>query len=205
MTMKDRSRRRAMTEEERALWEAFTQRLKPLRGKTRKPMPPRVEAAEPQSPSERRPAQEKRGASPSKPPLTPPPPQAPASKQPPLAAFEPRKARKLASGRIDIEARIDLHGMRQHEAHAELRRFILSCQAKGLRFVKVITGKGRETDGEERPFDLFDDRRRGVLKRLVPLWLAEPELRAIVVSFTEAGRGHGGEGALYVQLRRKGR
>ncbi|MEZ5773449.1 MAG: Smr/MutS family protein [Hyphomicrobiaceae bacterium] len=126
--------------------------------------------------------------------------------QPPLAVFESRKARRLKAGRLEIEARIDLHGLRQAEAHGALIRFLRGAQARGLRHVKVITGKGgRRGEPDERP--IHESEERGVLRRAVPIWLAEPELRSVVVSYTEAGRGHGGEGALYVQLRRleKGR
>jgi DNA-nicking Smr family endonuclease len=118
---------------------------------------------------------------------------------PDLAAFDRKAARRLRQGQIEIEARIDLHGLRQHEAHGALRRFLLSCFARGFRWVLVITGKG----GPQRPRD--DDGwsapERGVLRKSVPQWLAEPELRSVVVSFTPAAIPHGGEGALYVQLR----
>ena len=121
----------------------------------------------------------------------------------PLADFERRKARQIASGKIEVDARIDLHGLRQRDAHTQLRSFLVEAHARGLKTVLVITGKG----GDE-PADRFDDlageRQRGVLRRNVPHWLEEPELRAIVLSFTQAGARHGGAGALYVQLR-KGR
>ena len=135
--------------------------------------------------------------------------QAPASKatarpSPPIADFDRKKARKIRSGQVDIEARIDLHGMRQDEAHAALVAFLRRCHGKGQRWVLVITGKGKASDDDrDAPFDMTRDRGRGVLKRNVPRWLEEPDLRAIVVSFTVAGIGHGGEGALYVHLRTK--
>jgi DNA-nicking Smr family endonuclease len=111
----------------------------------------------------------------------------------------------LGSGRIAIEARIDLHGMRQSEAHRALNRFLAKAHADGRRWVLVITGKG----GPQRALSSDDlgygGEERGVLRRNVPRWLAEPELRAIVVGFTEAAIRHGGAGALYVQLRRRER
>lgn len=135
---------------------------------------------------------------------------------PPIADFDRKAARRIRSGRTDIEARIDLHGMRQDEAHMTLRGFLNGCHARGLRWVLVITGKGRSLrlDGGEadsgparrrgadrRDFPSWQEDERGVLKRVVPRWLAEPELRAIVVSYTTAAPNHGGEGALYIQLR----
>lgn len=131
---------------------------------------------------------------------------APARRQraPELAQFDRNSARKIRGGRLEIEARVDLHGMRQHEAHAALRRFLSSCQSRGLRYVLVITGKGKglssSVSGEKEA-----DRERGVLKRNVPRWLEEPDLRALVVSFTTAAIPHGGEGAIYVHLRAKNR
>jgi DNA-nicking Smr family endonuclease len=67
----------------------------------------------------------------------------------------------------------------------------------------VITGKGVPGDVRDQPFQLDGQRERGVLKRHVPLWLTEPEMRAVVVSFTTAHARHGGEGALYIQLRNR--
>jgi DNA-nicking Smr family endonuclease len=132
-------------------------------------------------------------------------PQTPAKSAPSLSQIDRRKTRKISSGQIEIDARIDLHGMRQSEAHAALRRFLRSAHAEGRRWVLVITGKGmalRSTLGV-RGYPGLRDEERGVLKRNVPGWLAEPELRAIVISFAPATARHGGEGALYVQLRRR--
>jgi DNA-nicking Smr family endonuclease len=124
------------------------------------------------------------------------------AKAPPLNDFDKRKARKLGAGQIAIDARIDLHGMRQSEAHIALRKFLFSAYSQGHRWVLVITGKGarqhRDRDDETWNFAPVEP---GVLKRNVPGWLGEPELRAIVVSFKTAAARHGGEGALYVHLR----
>jgi DNA-nicking Smr family endonuclease len=79
--------------------------------------------------------------------------------------------------------------MTQAQAHAALSRFLLAAQAGGARFVLVITGKG--------------DTGRGVLRRQVPLWLELPDFRDQVLGFEAANLGHGGEGALYVRIRRR--
>jgi DNA-nicking Smr family endonuclease len=73
-----------------------------------------------------------------------------------------------------------------------LSGFLRQSQTSGLSLVLVITGRGRE-----------GDETRGVLRRLVPLWLALPEMRGIVTGFQEAGTRQGGPGALYVRLRRR--
>jgi len=125
---------------------------------------------------------------------------------PPMAEFDRKKAKRLRSGRIEIEARIDLHGMRQHEAHDALRGFLHRSHHRGLRWVLVITGKGRfAKDADvDAPFEMGHSRDRGVLKRNVPHWLEEADLRTIIVSFTTAAASHGGEGALYIHLRKRG-
>jgi DNA-nicking Smr family endonuclease len=189
-----------MSAEDEALWRAVTETIKPLERRPppgRKPMPvapveqpisaapsPR---AKPETPAPRRPSTAI--------------PRAPKPSEPP--PFEVKRARRLRRGKLEIDARIDLHGMRQAEAHRALRSFLLSSHARGLRHVKVITGKGRSTDEGARPFDLHGADKPGVLKRLVPTWLTEADLAAVVVSFTGAGRQHGGDGALYVHLRRR--
>ena len=121
---------------------------------------------------------------------------APTAAARPVARPEPaplgRKAkRRLSRDSGAIQGRLDLHGMTQAQAHDALLGFLLRSQAKGAKIVLVITGKGVRGDGE-----------RGVLKRQVPMWLRLPEFRDLVVGFETAGIGHGGEGAMYVRLRR---
>ncbi|SOC37224.1 DNA-nicking Smr family endonuclease [Rhizobium subbaraonis] len=98
--------------------------------------------------------------------------------------------RKLAKGRLALEARIDLHGMIQSEAHGLLLSFMLQAHARGMRHVLVITGKGASIGSD------------GALKRAVPLWFSLPEFRPLISSYEPAARNHGGEGALYVRLAR---
>jgi DNA-nicking Smr family endonuclease len=94
---------------------------------------------------------------------------------------------------MEIDARLDLHGMTQIRAHRALFGFLQRAHHDGLAFVLVITGKGKMGAAESE---------RGVLRRQVPQWLALPEFRSLVVGFEEAHIGHGGEGALYVRVRR---
>ena len=126
---------------------------------------------------------------------------APAGREsPPLAPLGRRLKLRVARGRQPIDARIDLHGKTQKEAHAALLRFLQRAQAEGAKIVLVVTGKGTRVGigGREQP----GAAERGVLRRQVPLWLSLPEFRALVVGFEDAHVGHGGEGALYVRLRR---
>jgi DNA-nicking Smr family endonuclease len=188
------------------IWRHTAATIEPLkRGKSR--VHPRADAVKASALKTKLSAEPEKATTKSRsPPLHPeiPLPKALPAKAPELATFDRNSVRKIRGGRVDIEARVDLHGMRQDEAHAALRRFLLSCQSRGLRFVLVITGKGKTTGTPNTRFG-DNDRERGVLKRNVPRWLDEPDLRAIVVSFTTAAIQHGGEGAIYVHLRSKNR
>lgn len=113
---------------------------------------------------------------------------------PPLAPLERRLRQRLGRGSEAPDARIDLHGMTQERAHRALLNFLRGAQADGARVVLVITGKGAR--GGEAGSE------GGVLRRAVPQWLALPEFRPLVVGYDTAHIGHGGEGALYVRVRR---
>ena len=122
--------------------------------------------------------------------------QAPPQSHVPSAGLERTAKVGLRRGRLAIDARIDLHGMVQAEAHAALTGFLLRARAAGHAYVLVVTGKGGSRYGEA-----FAE--RGVLRRSVPHWLRGPDLHGIVLGFEEAARHHGGGGALYVRLRRR--
>jgi DNA-nicking Smr family endonuclease len=117
---------------------------------------------------------------------------------PRAAVLDRQTSRQLDKGRLEVEARLDLHGMRQRDAHAQLRRFLKTAQARGLKHVLVITGKGAEQGAKS----FYEEDERGVLRQAVPHWLSGPDFATLVVSFSEAPRRLGGEGALYVRVRR---
>ena len=193
-----------LSEEDQALWERTAQTLRPLQRRGSHLGP----AADARS-------EHRRAETPAQPATKvmrpragvsagPEPRPATKSSVPAPGGSDPKAVRRLKQGRIAIERRIDLHGMRQSEAHAALKRFLTGCHARGERWVLVITGKGAPSRGgwDDVAPDFLGADERGVLKRNVPRWLAEPELSAIVVGFAAAAAQHGGEGALYVQLRR---
>ena len=169
---------RVLSAEDHALWRSITRSLVPLKRKRAQPLNPHT------------PDKVRKTMRPARvvTPLAPPLPKAP----PPLMRIDRRMKQALARGRLEIDARLDLHGRTQSEAHAALLRFLRRAQRDGARTVLVITGKGGEAAGE-----------RGVLKRQVPLWLALPEFRTFVLGVEGAHIAHGGEGALYVRIRRK--
>lgn len=125
--------------------------------------------------------------------ILPPPTQAPSRRRAVVAApsdIEPNRKRRIERAREDIGARLDLHGLDQDRARAVLHAFVLRAHQDGLRAVLIITGKGTLGDG--------------VLRRRTPQWLAEGPVRAVVAGISEASRTHGGAGALYVALKRRG-
>jgi len=178
-------RKRDLSEEERELWESVARQAKPLR---KKPAAAKAPAASPdaENPAAAGPAASREPPSSAKIPRTPKP------VAPPLAPIGRRERSQLSRGRKEIEARLDLHGMTQARAHRALSSFLRRSHGDGLTFVLVITGKGKMGAESER----------GVLRRQVPQWLSLPEFRTLVVGFEEAHIGHGGEGAIYVRMRR---
>jgi DNA-nicking Smr family endonuclease len=125
--------------------------------------------------------------------------QAPApgnARRTPGQVIEPGMKRRLVRGRIGIDATLDLHGMRQEEARAALGRFVPARVARGDRTLLVITGKGLKKTDDLQILD------RGVLRAMLPVWLAEPALAPLVAGWDAAAQEHGGEGAFYVRLRR---
>jgi len=177
--------RRRLTDDEHRLWSGFTRSIVPL--KRRRPLP-------------RQPHHEKVRAHAERPsPAAHPRPESPPLRRPVLKAapslggLERRQKQRLARGTEPIDGRIDLHGRTQSEAHVALLGFLKRAQAEGARFILVITGKGAPgiVAGE-----------RGILKRQVPHWLRLPEFRHYVVAVEAAHPAHGGEGALYVRIRR---
>jgi DNA-nicking Smr family endonuclease len=178
-------RRRSLSEEERALWDSVAKQIKPLRKKPRaeKPQAVSADAEKPAAAKPAAPGRQLSSAKASRPPMP---------VAPPLAPLGRRERSQLSRGRKEIDARLDLHGMTQTRAHLALSNFLQRAHSDGLTFVLVITGKGK----------LGAESERGILRRQVPQWLSLPEFRTLVVGFEEAHIGHGGEGALYVRIRR---
>jgi DNA-nicking Smr family endonuclease len=174
-----RGKSRRLSEGERTLWREITRSIAPL-------WPASADEADAENNDAAPPAMT------AKPLTAKPPAKRPKIESPPaLAPLGRRAKQRVARGRDSIDGRLDLHGLTQAEAHGALLRFLYTAQTRGARLVMVITGKGRGGEG-------------GVLKRQVPLWLALPEFRALIVGFDEAHQRHGGDGALYLRLR-KGR
>jgi DNA-nicking Smr family endonuclease len=181
-------RHRGLTEDERRLWANVAKDVEPLRRGRRKARPSSEEGTFASTPAPDDAARPEVRLRPVPTAVS----QPKAAAPPPLASLPRRDRQRLARGSMALDGRLDLHGLTQAQAHGALLRFLAGARERGACFVLVITGKGGPA-GEGR----------GVLRRQVPLWLALPEFRALVTGFEAAHAGHGGEGALYVRLRRK--
>lgn len=170
---------RKLQPDEARLWGHVTATVRPRPGR----LPPKIEAETPAKPKvgdetpARIPVSQPKAAR-----------AKPKAPQPP-ERIEPGRHRRIVRGHEPLEARIDLHGLTYDRARASLEAFLLRVWDEGYREALVITGKG--TQGE------------GIIRRYTPEWLAAPPLRDIVAGVSSAHRRHGGDGALYVALKRK--
>lgn len=171
---------RTLTEEDRVLWQQVSSTVKALAPARpeRKPAQPEPVAPIPPAPLAAQPISHMPAYRPAQP-------QPPA----PKGHLDRQTVDKLAAGRLQLEARVDLHGMRQDEAYSLLLSFVSRAHDRGARYVLVITGKGPGGDG--------------VLKRSVPAWLRTAPFQAHVSGLEPAARGHGGAGALYLRIKRQ--
>ncbi|HQS09997.1 MAG: DNA mismatch repair protein MutS [Rhizobiales bacterium 24-66-13] len=205
--MSRRGRRRLLNAEERELWQHVVRSVAPLRAAPRPlapppapiaaPEPPASEPAAPvpETPATKTPATKTRilkptGSAAARRALEAPTP-------PPLSVLDPKVRRRLTRGG-EVDARLDLHGLTQAAAHRQLLLFVVQAQAAGHSLVLVITGKG-----DPETVFMTGTPERGVLRRAVPQWLSDATMRPYVVGFESAARRHGGDGALYIRIRRR--
>jgi DNA-nicking Smr family endonuclease len=175
------------------LWRAVTDSARPLKGKRRAKTQPSHAAdfRTPAPPAAAKPVKKLPAPRPAPPAVRPGP---SALRHGTAPDVDRNTAARFKKGEMPIEATLDLHGMTQESAHAALAAFISRARAAGRRCVLVVTGKGgRAAPGGES---------KGVLRANVPRWLNEPDLRPHILAFAHARPRHGGEGALYVLLKR---
>jgi len=181
--------KRRVTPDELELWRHVAQTVRPIKSKRR--APPKEEPASAPAPK----AAKTKAAKPA-------PPTPPAKQQPPAPprphelthglshGIDRRQAERFRKGKLAIEGKIDLHGRTQQDAHDALLAFLRRAHAAGKRNVLVVTGKGMTTS------------KTGILRQAVPRWLNEPAFRSLVLAFDYAEPHHGGDGALYVLIKR---
>ncbi|MBZ9656973.1 Smr/MutS family protein [Phyllobacterium sp. 2063] len=168
------------TLEDRILWETVARTTRPLKGKDK---PAFLDEG----------AQEKPTLHPSAPEVSKPPLRSEVRPEPAhrLHRIDRPTQKKIAKGRVVIDARIDLHGLTQSEAYGLLLGFLQRAHLRKLRHVLVITGKGSSMGSD------------GVLRQAVPHWFSTPSFRILVNGYEDAARNHGGTGAIYVRMRRQ--
>ena len=179
------SRRDDLSPEDRRIWARVAGSVKPSRPKKAlRVMPGVLDPEPPAAPPPKGPVKTRGVAASWSPPTAP-----PARPRGLPEELEPRRQRRLSRERDPIEARIDLHGYGRFQAQDALTAFLMGAQARGYRSVLVITGQGRRGGS-------------GVIRASVHEWLQSPGLRGVVSGFAPAARRHGGDGALYVTIRR---
>jgi DNA-nicking Smr family endonuclease len=165
--------------EERALWKRVAATVKPRRPVA--PDPDEESAAQPAE-AKRASVRQTQANAPQKP---------AAIKRPVPAPPQKRDGEKrVRRGKLEIDGSFDLHGYTQDGARAALISFLQGAHARGARTVIVVTGKGRTGEG--------------VLKKRFPDWIASAEIKPLLAGYAQAHRDHGGAGAFYVFLKRKG-
>jgi DNA-nicking Smr family endonuclease len=199
----ERRKRRQVGDAEQTLWKSAVSDVKPLQGNTKEELAERPatngKCAElaPVESSGRLQQPSRVG---SRPPVT--------MMSPPLTGLDRRTSQRLARGQVEYEARLDLHGLTVEQARVALMRFLAESAAKGRRLVLVITGKGAAPIARHtlHGADYFDTpERQGRLRRQLPLWLAEPDMRVFITGYQPAHPRHGGGGAFYIRIRRRER
>jgi DNA-nicking Smr family endonuclease len=173
----------SLSREDRILWATVARTVTPLKGKAADTLSLEREAEpeilrEPDRPLYPAAVQQEGATSPGRKPSHP-------------AHLDRITRKKLSKGSLPIDGRVDLHGLTQSEAHLLLLSFLHRAYLENRRYVLVITGKGSSIGSD------------GVLRRVVPGWMAAPPFRAIVSAHENAARHHGGAGALYVRLKRR--
>lgn len=193
--------RRKPTEAELQLWQHVAKTAKPLTPRRRKKLAEEAAMAAEKAAVEKKPSPPAKRPKKATVPSPAPPPPVALPKVHDLShgvtiGIDKRQADRFRQGRLEIDGKIDLHGRTQAEAHDALHAFIHRAHRAGKRCLLVITGKGgtKLIGGETT---------RGVLRQAVPRWLNEPGLRRFVLAFDHARPQDGGEGALYVLLKRE--
>ncbi|HEX4160005.1 MAG TPA: Smr/MutS family protein [Rhizomicrobium sp.] len=183
------ARKRALTDEERGLFETTLADARPLKKAPRRPKKP----TKPE-PVQAPPVPIKKETQPV----------APAPHR--TVGIDGNTADRLRRGVIEPQARLDLHGLTERDAHRALLTFLRGGRSRNLRLVLIVTGKGGPSGpsrSEESAFDLgLGMSMRGILRTMTPRWLKEPGLAELIADVREAHRRHGGSGALYVYLRK---
>lgn len=174
--------RRHLSSEEKALWNALARSVRPLRPAVRVSEPPILPvAALPATGLTRGPLP----SAPTAPPRV------------PAAVLDSGWERRIRSGTLTPDMSIDLHGHSLAAAHGRLNQALSAALARDVRVLLVVTGKPPKMGGVGR------DSRRGAIRGEIGHWLETSAYADRIASVRLAHPRHGGDGALYIILRRK--
>ena len=192
MANKKRSRRSALSLEDQALWEHVTQSVRRVQTDLMS-VSSQNQTLELNEPIRKRASKPKKTrTSPTQLASKQLKPSVPSMSHGDTSGMDRRTTQKLKRGKLDIEGTLDLHGYTQTKAHQALSRFLQTGYETGRRTVLIITGKGDRLGG-----------RPGILKEAVPGWFNETPMRQWVAGFSYAAPKDGGNGALYVRIKRR--
>ncbi len=185
---------RGLSPEESALWDKVAATVKPLEERPAtqsKPIKPAPPASAPAAQPKRL-----RGRIPQ--PLSPKTAASPPSATPLVApGLDSHWERRLARTGTDPDFTLDLHGHTLDQAYRRLDAGLTQAKAMNARLVLVITGKPRPVDAADRAH------KRGAIRAKLLDWLAAGSHASDIAAIRKAHRRHGGEGALYLVLRRR--
>jgi DNA-nicking Smr family endonuclease len=115
----------------------------------------------------------------------------------PLAVLDSSWEKRVRSGTLTPDMAIDLHGHNLATAHLQLNRALAGALAQGVRTLLVVTGKSRKTNND------IPGGQRGAIRAEIGHWLQTSPHADAIASVRIAHPRHGGDGALYIILRRK--
>jgi len=182
------------------LWKSVTDTVTPIKQSNRHTKVPTPVVKKPTTPVSKNPKNKNTTISTPSPSIKPTP-----AKPPALSNFDRRTTQKLMRGNVEIDARLDLHGMTQQAAREALKGFLARSHQSKMRLVLVITGKGQSSYGHHTLHSrdhISTPERTGILRNAIADWLSEDDFRRFVIGFQPAHPKHGGGGAFYIRLRR---
>jgi len=183
---------RGLSNDEQAAWERLAQSVTPLAGRTRPAAPKTVETPAKAPVTKKRPS-----------PVQPPRPNAapvaksPAGIAPGSANLDSHWERRFKGGRVEPDLTLDLHGHTLDSAYLRITAGLDQARAMGARVVLVIAGRERPVDPADR------QHKRGAIRAKLLDWLAASHHADHITAIRRAHRSHGGEGALYLVLKRQ--
>ncbi len=191
---------RGLTPGEQALWAKVADTVTPLPGRKvpilpGEPAPPPARAADPAHHPHPAKPQPHPGLAPKGLRKTP----MPAPRHVPVGGnLDSHWERRMKAGKLVPDLTLDLHDHSLDAAYTRIMAGLDQARSMGARVVLVIAGRERPVDPADR------SQRRGAIRAKLLDWLAASHHGDAIAAVRRAHRSHGGEGALYLVLKRRG-